>query len=267
MNRSNVPATPADDDETGALASQLARAYRRMAAFYRDQLELTGPEADRRARGADMTPEDAAADLERIRHAPPDQVSWFQLSHIVERDPDAATALWHDLKTASREELASGHRTAAALAWQGSPWDRAQFLAIRESFRDDYRPRPGIEAAMVDMAAEAFSTWLQLSERYQRLAGTDAELEEASLDRHGKWRMPHYTSADHEAAIEAAAERAHLRVLRTVKALSDLRRQAVYVSHAGQVNVAHQQVNVAVRRPQGDREEDEPRGMHRSRSF
>ncbi len=55
------------------------------------------------------------------------------------------------------------------------------------------------------------------------------------------------------------AERAHLRMLRTVKALTDLRRagQAVYVSHAGQVNVGQQQVNVAERRPQGDREEDE----------
>ena len=142
---------------------------------------------------------------------------------------------------------------ARVLDWEGSPWDRARFLAIRDSFRTDYRPRPGIEAALVDMAAEAFSTWLQLSERYQRLAGTDAELEETTLDRNGRWRKPHYTAADHEDRIEAAAERAHARMLRTVKALSDLRRagQAVYVGHAGQINVGHQQVNVATGQSKG----------------
>ncbi len=60
------------------------------------------------------------------------------------------------LKAAARDELDSGHRTAQALDWNGGPWERALFLAIRDSFRADYRPRPGFEAAMVDLAAEAF---------------------------------------------------------------------------------------------------------------
>ena len=245
------PALPDDGDETGALASELARQYKQMLRFYHEQFEMAGPDADAQARGADRTPEEAAADLARLQDAPPDQVSWFQLSHVLERDADAAAALWHGIKAAARDDLASGHRVAQVLDWEGSPWDRARFLAIWGSFRADYRPRPGIETAMVDMAAEAFSTWLQLSERYQMLAGTDAELEEATLDRNGRWRKPHYTAAEHETRIEAAAERAHARMLRTVKALSDLRRQAVYVSHAGQVNVGHQQVNVADHRSQG----------------
>lgn len=47
------------------------------------------------------------------------------------------------------------------------------------------------------------------------------------------------------------AEWAHLRMLRTVKTLTDLRRAGpVYVGHAGQVNVGQQQVNIA--RPAGD---------------
>lgn len=241
----DVPAVPDDASEAGALASELARAYRQMVRTYQDQMGLTTAEADRRARWDDATDEQFAAELERIRGAPPDQVGWWRLSHVAERDPDAVAAVWHDMRAAARRELASGHRVAQALDWEGSPWDRARFLAIRDSFRADYRPRPGMESALVDMAAEAFSTWLNLSERYQMLAGTDAELEEGSYDRTGKWRKPHYTAAEHEANIEAAAERAHARMLRTVKALSDLRRQAVYVNHAGQVNVGHQQVNVS----------------------
>lgn len=244
------PAPIENRDEAGSLAMELANAYRNMAAFYRDQLHLTGIEADERARGRDDTPEQAAEDLARIRGRAPDQVSWFDLQRLADRDPNETLSVWGKIKADARKELASGHRVAEALDWEGSPWDRARFLAIRDSFRADYRPRPGIEAALIDMAAEAFSTWLQLSERYQMLAGTDAELEEATLGRNGKWRMPHYTAAEHEDRIEAAAERAHARMLRSVKALSDLRRQAVYVSHARQVNVGQQQVNVA--RPEPD---------------
>ena len=64
------------------------------------------------------------------------------------------------LKAAARDELDSGHRTARALDWDGRPWDRARFLAIRDSFRADYEPRPGIETALVDLAAEAFGDYL-----------------------------------------------------------------------------------------------------------
>src|SRR5680860_956095 len=243
----DLPAVPADGDETGALASELARAYRRMAAFYRDQLGMTGPEADQRARGQDDTPDQAAADLERIRQSPPDQVSWFELTRVVERDPDAATALWRDIKAAARDELASGHRTAQALDWDGRPWERARFLAIRDSFRTDTAPRQGMEAALVDMAAEAFSSWLQLSEHFQMMEGTEADLERATLERNGRWKPPHQSVAEHTERMEQMAERAHLRMLRTVWALSDLRRvgSPVYVSRAGQVNVGQQQVNLA----------------------
>ena len=65
------------------------------------------------------------------------------------------------VKTAARDELASGHRTGDALEWQGGPWDRARFLAIRDSFRGDTPPRDGIEAALIDSAAEAFSDYLE----------------------------------------------------------------------------------------------------------
>lgn len=64
-----------DIDEAGSLAVERADAYRRMAAFYRDHLELSGPEADQRARGLGMPPEEANADAARIRDRPPDQVS------------------------------------------------------------------------------------------------------------------------------------------------------------------------------------------------
>jgi hypothetical protein len=243
---------PAGRDETGVLATELARAYRRMATFYHEQLNLSGAEADSRARGTDYTDEEAAADLTRIRERPPEEVSWFDLERLVERDPETMGTVWAEIKAAARKELASGHRTAQALAWDGRPWQRARFLAIRSSFRDVSPPQTGIEAGLIDMAAEAFSAWLELSEQYQMLAGTEAELERSSLERNGRWKPPHQITTEHTERVEHMAERAHLRFLKTVKMLTELRRLApsVYVGHAGQINVGQQQVNVVERRPE-----------------
>lgn len=243
-----VDMVPADDaQEVETLASELARAYRRMAVFYRDQLELTGPAADARARGADDTPEQAAADLARIRDRPPDQLSWFDLTRLAERQPEDMAAIWRRLKEQARHEFASGHRAADALEWQGSPWDRARFLAIRDSFQADGPPPSGIEAALIDSAAEAFSTYLEWTEQHIRMVSVDMKHEEQRSEQYGEWQ-PQRLSYAH--AIDNAArmaEQAHTRFLRTVKMLHEVRKLApsVYVGHAGQVNVGHQQVNMS----------------------
>ena len=103
-----------------------------MAAFYRDQLELTGPEADAKARD----PGDPRY-LERMMERPPDQISWWNLSTLEEKDFDAALRVWERIKSEARNELESGHRAIDALDFDSSPWARAQFLAIRNSFREE----------------------------------------------------------------------------------------------------------------------------------
>jgi hypothetical protein len=232
--------------EVGSLAIELARAYQQMAAFYRDQLKLTGPEADRRARGLDVTPEEAAEDVARIRDRPPDEISWFDLTRLAERDPSALAEVWADLKAEARRELASGHRTAQALAWESRPWTRARFLAIRDSLRAGNVPQSGIEAALLDTAAEAFSDYLEWSEQLHMLASSEVELERDSVRRDGRWSPARLGMA---AAIEQSAklaERAHQRFLRTIKLFHELQRAAptLYVAQAGQINVGAQQVNV-----------------------
>jgi hypothetical protein len=244
MNRNVMPG--GDVSEAESLAVAMARAYRQMAAFYRDQLELTGPDADARASGSDVTPEEAAADAQRIRERPADEVSWFQLARLAERDPAEAAAAWQRIRTAAHDELTSGHRTAQALEWQGGPWSRARFLALRDSFLRGTPPQSGIESALVDSCAEAFSDYLEWTEHLNRMASVDMEYEETRAERDGRWRPQRLSYA---AAIENAsrmAERAHARFLRTVKTLHEIRRMAanVYVSQAGQVNVGSQQVNI-----------------------
>ncbi len=233
---------PADRHEAEPLAAELVHAYKRMVTFYRDQLDLSGPEADARARGADDSPAQAAADLARIQHRPPDQLSWHDLNRIADRDPEAFAALWRHVRAAARDELASGHRTGRALDWEGSPWQRARFLAIRDSFRDDYDPRAGVESALVDLAAEAFGDYLEWSESLHRQASTEAEMERDDLERRGKWRPQRIFSAEAMAESSRMAERAHGRFLRTFAALGDFRRAGpVYVGH---VSISPQQITI-----------------------
>ena len=42
-------------------------------------------------------------------------------------------------------DLEQMHRAALALCWDDSPWQRAQFLAVRQAFVDEWQPRGGIE--------------------------------------------------------------------------------------------------------------------------
>jgi len=239
-------ALPDQGTEAGSLASELAHAYGRMVTFYRDQMQMSAAEADSHARGADDTPDEAAADLARIRNRPPDQVSWFDLNRVANRDPEAMIELWYGLRAAARDELASGHRTARALDWDGHPLDRARFLAIRDSFRADHHPRPGIESALVDLAAEAFGDYLAWSEQLHMQAATEVNLERHDLERHGAWKPQRIGSAEAMEHSAKMADRAHARLLRTLKALGDMRRPGpVHVHQAAQVNVGAQQVIVA----------------------
>jgi hypothetical protein len=239
----------ADDDpnEAGSLANELAHSYQQMSDFYRDQMKLSPGDADQAARGLDQTPEQALEDLVRIRERVPDQVTWGDLQRLVNYDPDEMVAAWAHLKAEAREELRSGHRTARALEWNGRPLDRVRFLAIRDSFRDTTPPRNGVEAALVEIAAEAFTDYLQWSEQVHTQAGSEAATERDSLERHGSWSPARLSTAEAIEQSAKMAERAHKRLLQTIKMLHDLQRTSttVYVGTAAQVNVGQQQVNLA----------------------
>lgn len=256
--------TPAslNPNETDALARELAGAYRRMAAFYHDQLKLSGPEADARARGADYSEQEAAEDRQRLLERPPDEISWFDLNRLIERSPGDMIAVWSKIKAHAREELSSGYRTAHALDWNSRPWQQARFLAIRDAFRADSPPQNGIESALLDTAAEAFGDFLELTEQFHLQISSEVETERIGLERDGSWRPSRLSMAEAIEQSSKLAERAHTRFLRTIKMLHDLRRltPTVYVGTAAQINVGQQQVNVAGSPPKGSTvEEDLPK--------
>jgi hypothetical protein len=239
-----VPETDTTTDEIGGLARELGRAYRQMVEHYQREWKLAPVDADAKARGVDEP--SPAWDRTLALERPADEVHWFDLQRLAEHDPEAVTIAWNRIKAAAREDLASGHRTAEALEWRGNPWDRARFLALRDAFRADWQPRGGIETALVDTLAQNFTAYLYWTARLTIQAQSEGQVEDYKLRQDGYWQPPRIGVSEAIAESARMAEQAHRLFLRTLRALQDLRRlPGVYVTSAGQVNVASRQVNLA----------------------
>jgi hypothetical protein len=193
---------------------------------------------------AARTPRDQA--LERIRTAPPDQLSWSTLAQAARHDLTVTLAAWEQIKGAARQELSGGHRTSLSLERAGTPWDRARFLALRDAFRDDWQPRGGVESALIDLLAQSLGAYLQWSERLSLYVESQCETEDVKLKRDGYWMPPRISEAQWMTWCAEQANVAHRRFLMTLKTMQDLRRlPSASIASVGQVNVAQQQVNVS----------------------
>lgn len=236
-----IPPAVLAEAEIGSLARRFARAYEALVEERRKLLSEGGEEAARRVRADD--------DPKRQRRAlaqPADEVTWHSLIPLLEADPEAGWAVWERVKREALEELASGHRAALALCWDDSPWRRAQFLAIRDAFIGEWKPRGGIELTLIDQMAQAHSLYLHWTEQAHIQASLEGTSQGREVQRSGRWK-PRSLSAS-EALDQSAqmAERWQKLFVRALRALRDLRRHAPHVVLAApgsQVNVAHQQVN------------------------
>ena len=155
-NTALVPATSAETSGARSLAREMVRAYRRLADSYRTDLGLPPAEADAAARGVLPALADGAALPDD-----PETLDWSDVSALAETDPARMEAVWDGMVAEASAELASGNRAAAALEYDGRPWERAQFLVLRASFHQEWLPRGGIEAALLDTLAVAMSEQLR----------------------------------------------------------------------------------------------------------
>jgi hypothetical protein len=224
------------------LARELTTAFRKMVDFEKEQLRRTAPEAVAKAEA------DAHPNYEKnILGQSPDQVTWYELEYLAERDPAVAARRWQEIREAAKAELVTGHQASRALEGFGSnAWQRAQFLALREELLGAWRPRNGMELQLIDAMAQARTMvlfWLQrlsvraslepLQERYEKTEGRG-----------------YYPPRVHDAkAVEQAAamvEQFNKMYLQNLRTLNDLRRlgAAIIVHSAEQVNIGQQQVNV-----------------------
>jgi hypothetical protein len=184
---------------------------------------------------------------ERALNAPPEEAQWWDLQHLAERDPDLAVRRWEEIKHAALEDLQTGYRAARTLeASNGTPWERAKFLALRTELTAEWEPRNGIERQLIDTMALALSSMFFWQHVLQVRASIDAKEERRAVREKACWCPPAVDAVEAEDQAAAMVDRFNRMFLRSLRALRDLRRYtpAVVVQNAGQVNVAGQQVNL-----------------------
>jgi hypothetical protein len=235
------PAPGADAAEVGELAQELAAAFGGTVAAYREHFKLSVQEA------IDRTSNNPLGCLDDALSGPPDQVTWFQLHGLAEHDPEKALRRWEEVKQAARDEIRSGHRAARTLeAFDGSCWERAQFLALRAELSQAWRPRDPLEQQLIDQLAQfrvLMERWQQTLTAYTALAAQGWK--PSRRGGHG-CELPRVSDVEAIDRAAALVERFHRLSLRTLKALQDQRRlrSRGAARRAGQVNVAQNQINI-----------------------
>jgi hypothetical protein len=169
---------------------------------------------------------------------------WYHLQHLVAQAPDLAAKRWEEVQEEAHAELMTGHRAAQAVErGNTSCFERAQFLAIRDSLAADWRPRTGVEWALIDTMAQDMTLQMFWT---QRLVILDAlEWPDPPSKEMAKCQPPQLGQS---MAIDQAAgmvDRFNRMFMRTLRQLRDLRRYTVVIQSADQVNIGQQQVNVA----------------------
>jgi hypothetical protein len=231
--------------EDGTLAAEMAKAFGRMLNLYQEHVALSREDAA--ARLAEIKVADAEGNLAN----PPDQISWVDLHFLSQADSGRGKACWETIQRAALEELRIGHRAAQAVETiNDGPWQRAQFLAIREDLSAEWQPRNGIERQLLDTMAQAQVALFHWTVQLTAYCSLETVSGQRQHREEGRWQAPRQSDAD---AMRQAAEmidRFNRIFLRTLRALRDLRRYdpTVIVKKGGQLNVAEQQVIVASNR-------------------
>ncbi len=243
--------------ELRAARRELADAVIRQIDFYVEHFDKAPHEAAQSA--LEALPYDPAA-------RPADQVSWRELQHALDAEPDKGQALWGAIKDEAREELAIGFRAARSVepsALSGHPLDRAQFSVIVEALREALRPRDGLEGLLVQQMAAAhemhlrwqhravqrmeMDAWHGDADRRRDLARMSPAQRERSQEMEG-WVPPRLSDAEALDQAVLIADRYQRGFLRLLKAFRDTRRVigSVIVAEGGMLNVTDgpQQVNV-----------------------
>lgn len=101
--------------------------------------------------------------------------------------------LWQRVRQTAEDELESGKRGAEVVGHNANPYGRARYLAIRDAFADQWQPQGGIESAMIEMLAQAYSLQMYWSTVARERAIGIYDDQRESLKRYASsgWKSPY----------------------------------------------------------------------------
>ncbi len=232
-----LPVLPetARDAEAVLLGHRLAQSYQERAQDFVRYSKMQPDEAARRARQIQVP-----YTVEELRTLAPERVSWEHLEKMQDSEPQQAWEKWDSILTYVEQRLQGGIMGAAAVG-NATPFQQAEYQAVRDELGIEWQPRNGIERTLIEQMAMAHVQLLRWQQRMIYLLGSD------------EWETPknadplplRVTTAQ---AVEQAGQMADKfsRIfLRTLRALQNMRRVPIIVQNAGQVNVGEKQINVS----------------------
>jgi hypothetical protein len=212
------------------------------------QQQWTPENIEKFASGADAT-----TALETIRTKPFAEITYHDIQAAAQQDETKAVIVVKAIYDGAFDYIHAGLYASDVVGFN-KPFERAQFMVIRNGFIDDWKPRGAIESSLVDMLAQsyvAWQCWLKQSFDVANHLDDVREQVKKSSDRYesGTWNPPRLTAAEYLERATQMADRFQRVFLRTLRQMRDLRRYAspVIVQNAEQVNIASdggQQVNV-----------------------
>ena len=231
--------------ESLSIVREMANAYIGAIEFYKTEPggSMTHQEAIEKQLSMNQWRRD------HIEALQPETVSWARIAAVAEVSMTDAVSLWARVREAAERELESGRRAAKVTGDNDDAYALAQFLAIRDSFADQWQPSGGIESAMIDMLTIAFSLQMYWSTIAHQRATNRHNTQKEEIEKFESigWKSPFQSEADAMDQAHRLADGYNRQFLRVLRQLRDLRRYAPVViqNNGGQVNVGGaQQINV-----------------------
>jgi hypothetical protein len=186
--------TTLEDAETRQVLAAAARFFGASIEFYKSEI------------GGSKTHADAVKETLKchewrrgyVEGLAVEEMTWGHFAAVAEVNTDDCFKLWSRVREAADDELQSGKRGAKIAGENTTPYSLAQYLAIRDSFADQWRPQGGIESAMVEMLSISYSLQMYWSTvAHDRAIRThDAQREQVKRFESGGWKSPYQSEAD-----------------------------------------------------------------------
>ncbi len=230
------PLTDDDRAELEMLSDEIGAAMMRSVGYQTRELKLSQAEIVER-----FEYPTSQASIQILKEKPARDITYSDIHTIARVDPVAAAEAYMGIKEIVRRHINGGHEAGDASGAK-TPWERAKFLLIWESFLDEWKPSGGIEYALIDMLAQSYVgylRWMKFTYDVSEYA-TSMIPNKAALGK--TWEAPrltHQEMLDHAAAMMDRFNRMFLRVLRQMR---DLRRYSapVTINNPQQVNIANE---------------------------
>lgn len=189
----------------------------------------------------------------RIGHVNPRYLAWSTLNNLAESgNPELAAELWAStMNHAADSVLCADAAYDAIKSSDDSPFEKAQFMARVSDFASAWHPSGGIEWTLIGQLAQSqvlYERWLRKHVDRMNWEGIHDSDVNDQLRRSGSAQRltPRISEVEAIEQAQQMADRYQKMMLRTIRALRDLRRYSstVVIQNAEQVNVGEQQINV-----------------------